>query len=103
MMEILIFLVVAHWVCDYPLQGEFLATAKQKGPLRFYHLVAHGGIQAGGVLLVTGSVGLALVECFLHTFIDELKVKGKTSFAVDQFLHILCKLAYVVYLGGMVP
>jgi hypothetical protein len=91
-------LLAAHWVADYPLQGDFLATAKFKGPLREYHLVAHAGIHAGAVALVTGSVWLGLIEWLLHTAIDEAKVRGKTSFAVDQTLHILCKAAYVAYL-----
>jgi len=91
-------LLAAHWVADYPLQGDFLATAKFKGPLRFYHLVAHAGIHGGAVALVTGSVWLGLAEWLAHTIIDELKVKGKTSFAVDQALHIACKAAWLLIL-----
>lgn len=102
-MEILItiffLLLAAHWLADYPLQGEFLANAKQKGPLRVYHLIAHSGIHACGVLLVTGSLALAIIEWVAHTIIDELKVKRKTSFFLDQCLHILCKLIYVIFLG----
>lgn len=88
-------LLAAHWVADYPLQGDFLATAKQKGPLRAYHLIAHAGIHGGAVALVTGNVWLGLAEWALHTVIDELKVKGWTSFALDQALHIVCKLVWV--------
>jgi hypothetical protein len=89
-------LLAAHWVADYPLQGDFLATAKQNGPLRAYHLVAHAGIQGGGVLLVTGSLWLGLLEWAAHTLIDEAKTKGKTTFAQDQILHIVCKVAWAV-------
>ena len=92
-------LLGAHWVCDYPLQGDFLAKAKFEGPLRLYHLVAHAGIQGAAVALVTGNVWLGLAEWAAHTVIDELKVKGKTTFATDQALHIVCKalwLAFVV-------
>lgn len=92
-------LLSAHWVADYPLQGEFLATAKQKGPLRVYHLIAHSGIHSGAVFLVTGSFVLAIIEWIAHSIIDELKVQGKTSFAIDQTLHVLCKLFYVILLG----
>ena len=103
-MEILItvflLLLTVHWVADYPLQGEFLANAKQKGPLRVYHLIAHSGIHAGAVLLVTGSIFIALFEWIAHTIIDELKVRGITNFAQDQALHILCKLLYVIVLGA---
>lgn len=88
-------LLAAHWVADYPLQGDFLATAKQNGPMRVYHLVAHAGIHGGAVALVTGNVWLGLAEWVAHTIIDELKVKGWTSFALDQTLHIVCKLAWL--------
>lgn len=96
----LLMLLAAHWVADYPLQGDFLAKAKQQGPLRVYHLVAHAGIHGGAVALVTGSLWLGLVEWTLHTVIDELKVKGVTTFAVDQALHVLCKLVYFYILTG---
>ena len=99
----LLLLCAAHWVCDYPLQGDFLAKAKQSGPLRVYHLVAHAGIHAGAVLLVTGSLLLALVEWVLHTIIDQLKVDGRTTFALDQALHLLCKLVYVVAIVATAP
>lgn len=95
---LLLMLLAAHWVADYPLQGDFLAKAKQQGPLRAYHLVAHAGIHGGAVALVTGSVWLGLVEWVLHTVIDEAKVKGKTDFAIDQALHIGCKLIYAALL-----
>lgn len=102
-MEILfttfLLLIFAHWVADYPLQGEFLAKAKQEGPLRAYHLMAHAGIHGGAVMIITGSLFLGLTEWIAHTIIDELKVKGKTTFAIDQALHILCKAIYVIILA----
>jgi len=91
-------LLGAHWLCDYPLQGQFLSDAKATGPLRFYHLVAHAGIHGAAVALVTGNVGLGLAEWAAHTVIDEMKVKGKTSFAVDQALHIICKAVWLAIL-----
>jgi hypothetical protein len=96
---ILFMLLAAHWLADYPLQGDFLASAKQKGPLRFYHLVAHAGIHGAFVMVITGSWILGLTEWVAHTIIDELKVRGKTTFAIDQVLHISCKVAYVIILG----
>lgn len=90
-----VLLLGAHWVCDYPLQGDFLATAKQKGPLRFYHLWAHAGIHGAAVALVTGNVWLGLAEWLAHTVIDEAKVKGRTTFAQDQMAHIICKIAWL--------
>jgi len=91
-------LLAAHWVADYPLQGDFLAKAKQQGPLRAYHLVAHAGIHGAAVALVTGSLWLGLAEWVAHTVIDELKVRGHTSFATDQALHISCKALWLALL-----
>lgn len=95
----LFLLLAAHWVADYPLQGDFLAKAKQSGPLRVYHLIAHAGIHGGAVALVSGSLFLGLIEWIAHTIIDELKVRGKTTFAVDQTLHIVCKIIYIILIG----
>ena len=94
-------LLGAHWLCDYPLQGPFLSDAKANGPLRAYHLVAHAGIHGAAVALVTGNVWLGLAEWAAHTVIDELKVRGKTSFAVDQVLHIACKVVWVAILSAV--
>lgn len=95
---LVLMLLAAHWVCDYPLQGDFLAAAKQQGPLRVYHLAAHAGIHGAAVALVTGNVWLGLAEWVAHALIDEMKVKGKTSFAVDQALHIACKALWLLLL-----
>jgi hypothetical protein len=91
-------LLGAHWLCDYALQGQFLSDAKQSGPSRIYHLIAHSGIQAAGVAVVTGNIGLGLAEWLAHTFIDEAKVRGTTTFAQDQALHIACKIVWLAYL-----
>lgn len=99
-LTLLLMLLAAHWVCDYPLQGDFLASAKANGPLRVYHLTAHAGIHAGAVALVTGSLVLGLIEWAAHTIIDELKVRQLTTFAVDQALHIACKAGYVAIIIG---
>ncbi|MFA1674816.1 DUF3307 domain-containing protein [Rhizobium mongolense] len=91
-------LLGTHWRCDYPLQGEFLSDAKQSGPLRVYHLIAHSGIQGAGVAVITWNVCLGLLEWTAHAIIDEAKVRGKTTFAQDQALHIGCKGLWLVYL-----
>ncbi len=103
MMMLALMLLGAHWLCDYPLQGQFLSDAKAAGPLRIYHLVAHAGIHGAAVALVTGNLWLGLAEWAAHTVIDELKVRGKTSFAIDQALHITCKLWWLLLLPGAWP
>lgn len=89
-------LLAAHWVADYPLQGQFLSDAKVKGPMRPYHLFAHAGIHGGAVALVTGNVWLGIAEWIAHTVVDELKVRGWTNFALDQALHIGCKIVWLM-------
>ena len=100
-------LAVGHALADFPLQGEFLATAKNRkflvhlqDPCRpasiwVLCLTMHCLIHAGMVWLITGSALLGLVELVLHWLIDLAKCEGKTSFNQDQALHLLCKLVYV--------
>lgn len=100
-----LYLLAGHWIADYPLQGDFLAKAKQQGPLRVYHLVARAGIHGAAVALITGSLLLGLAEWAMHTLIDELKVRGRTSFAEDQISHIACKSFWlaIIAIGGVAP
>lgn len=94
LLALIFLLLAAHFVADYPLQGDFLSRAKAEGPLRRYHLFAHSGIQAAGVFIVTGVVWLGLLEWAAHYFIDDAKVRGLTTFQQDQVFHIVCKLMW---------
>jgi hypothetical protein len=103
MLTLLILLLVGHALADYPLQGDFLAKAKFgtiPGIPGWYALATHSLIHAGFVLWFTDSVILACVEFVAHYIIDTLKIRGKISFMVDQFLHIACKLAYVAVVAN---
>lgn len=102
-------LVIGHAFADFPLQGDFLSKGKNRNSLPpqladgkgspkdlwVYLMTAHCLIHAGFVLIITGMVVLALVEFVLHFLIDCMKCEGRTSFAMDQWLHILCKAAFV--------
>lgn len=99
MLTTLALLIAAHFVADYPLQGDFLAKAKADGPLRVWHLFGHSAIHGGAVLLITGSLLLALLETAAHMAIDEAKVRGWTTFAQDQALHVVCKIAWAALIG----
>lgn len=102
-LTILFLLLVWHALADYPLQGDFLARAKNPRtpidgvpwPLA---MGAHCLIHAGGVYLVTGSMILALFELVAHWVIDELKCHGTLSFTQDQIAHVVFKVAYVLLL-----
>ncbi len=88
-------LLAGHFLADYPLQGDFLAKAKQAGPLRVWHLFGHSMIHGAMVGIITGSSWLGFLELILHMGIDECKNQGWTSFATDQTLHYACKCIIV--------
>lgn len=95
----LLYLVVGHFLADYPLQGDFLATAKDRnsvlGKLFWRHaLTAHSMIHAGFVFLITGSFLLAILEGMIHGTTDFLKCEKKISLNTDQAIHILCKIVW---------
>ena len=95
--------VVAHALCDFPLQGPYLAkqkARKQAGSFAEWlvALSAHCVIQAGGVWLVSGSLLLGTVELVLHCLIDLGKTEGKFGLIADQSLHLICKAGYVILL-----
>lgn len=94
-------LLVGHALCDYPLQGGFLATAKNhRNPVPgvpwYQCLAAHAMIHAGAVYVVTHSWWAALSEFAFHASIDYWKNDGRFTFNQDQALHIACKLVWAV-------
>lgn len=103
-------MVIVHAIADFPLQGAFLAQGKNRHlthtefqgteprALWIYCLTAHSLIQAGGVWMVTGVASLGLVEFVIHWLLDYAKCEGWTNFHFDQLAHVLCKVAYVVFL-----
>lgn len=97
-------LVFGHCLADYPLQGDFLAKAKNhKAPIPGVPwptaLLAHAAIHAGVVLLVTGSLWFALAEFVGHAVIDHTKCAGRIGFNTDQGLHLAMKAAYIAALA----
>lgn len=114
-------LLFVHLIADYPLQGDFLAKAKnRKAPIPGVPwrlaMVSHAGIHAGFVWLVTVSFAHALfprvsplmilqicfafafIEFVLHYVIDDLKCCGMISFTGDQSAHVACKMLYAFIL-----
>ena len=95
----LFLLLFAHALADYPLQGDFLAKAKNRtapvpGVPWWHALGAHALIHAGFVYLVTQHLLLAALEFVLHAAIDDAKCRGKLSYNADQALHVACKVAW---------
>lgn len=99
-------LLVGHALADFPLQGDFLAKAKNhRAPLPGVPwlpcLLAHVAICGGAVALATGSLGLGIAEAFIHFQIDWAKNQGDFGFTDDQVLHLLCKFAWFLVATGV--
>lgn len=93
-------LVALHALCDYPLQGDFLATAKNRwagipGVPWWQAMGAHAAIHGGAVGWATGIWWLGLFEAVMHALIDHAKCRGILTFNRDQALHIVLKLGWV--------
>lgn len=99
-------LLVGHCLADYPLQGDFLAAAKNHrkpipGVPWVLALGAHSLIQAGVVWFVTGSLFCGALEFFFHWGVDYLKSDQQITFAQDQALHLGCKLLYLLIFAAL--
>ncbi len=104
-MTVLFWLLVGHAVADYPLQGDFLAKAKNAwlplaGVPWWIAMAAHCAIHAGAVMLVTQRLSLACLEFAVHFGIDMLKCAGCTNFATDQLCHVVCKCIWAIAVAG---
>ncbi len=92
-------MLIGHALADYPLQGDFLAQAKNPdtaiGKVFWpWALGAHSLIHAGFVTLATGSVLLGLAEAAAHAVTDLLKCKNRIGLHTDQAVHIACKMLW---------
>ena len=96
---LLFVLLLWHALADYPLQGDFLAKAKNRlapiaGVPWWQALAAHSMIHAGGVALITGSLWLGVAEFVVHFITDDAKCRGRIGFNTDQLIHVACKVAW---------
>ena len=101
-------MLIWHALADYPLQGDFLAKAKNPntpvpGISWGTALYMHGLIHSAGVWVITGYYTLAMIELALHCIIDRLKCAKVIDFEMDQALHIACKVGYAGYVVYMAP
>lgn len=100
-MKLIFMLFFGHYLGDFALQNDFIAThkARSSGSAFWPHvLFAHAMIHGGIVCLITGSVWLGIVEVFLHMLIDFFKCEKVFGFHVDQALHLICKVAYFLFM-----
>lgn len=109
--DALLWMLIGHAVCDYPLQGDWLARAKNHNPrivlgdspdedISGGAMMCHCAIHAGAVKLATGSWLLAFCELVAHGIIDYGKCDGLVGYNVDQLMHVGCKFAWTALLIG---
>ena len=96
----LVLMLAAHALADYPLQGDFLARAKNRfapvpGVPWYQAMIAHCLIHAEFVTLLTGSLTLGVAEFVAHFVIDDLKCARRISYDADQGLHVFCKMLWI--------
>lgn len=102
-------LLGSHALFDFPLQGETVAINKnrnskthlQKEVDWFYWMSAHALTHGLGVALITQSMWLGIAETVSHFAIDYGKCEKMYGIHADQFLHVLCKVLWVVCLVSL--
>ena len=98
-LNLLILLLLGHFVADYPLQGDKMAVEKCPGKDRTldwrWWLSAHAGTHGFFVAILTGVPLLGVAEMVLHVLIDLGKCRLGYKLIVDQALHWCCKLLWV--------
>lgn len=109
MFEIFLKLLMGHALADFALQNSDMARLKNRHakptnvppgqkivPCWFYFLTSHALIHGGIVWLLLGHWYLAAAETVAHWLIDFAKCENWINPHVDQFLHIFCKVLWVV-------
>jgi hypothetical protein len=108
MIELIFLLIAGHFVADYVFQTDAIATGKNKtleyakfGVPWYYWMFTHSITHGLAVFLVTKSIYLGIAETFAHFLIDFAKCEGKINLHVDQFLHVLCKVGWILWITQM--
>ncbi|MEB3318378.1 MAG: DUF3307 domain-containing protein [Cyanobacteriota bacterium] len=97
-------LLMAHFLCDFGLQSDRMATEKCPGcdptlPWGWW-LTAHAAIHGLAVALLTGLPLLGVAEMAVHAWIDHAKCVKRIDLRTDQILHLLCKALWVAVLAA---
>lgn len=97
---LLLTLWMGHCLGDYAFQSDRMAVEKCAGCDQtlpwYWWLGSHAGIHAFLVTVITGMPWLGLAEWILHASIDLCKCRRFFGLVTDQFLHLFCKLIWVI-------
>lgn len=105
---LLFLLLCGHFLADFSLQTEWIATNKNRHVrLRFppeqrahmqviwpWLLTSHAAIHGLMVYLVTHKLSLSLAEVAVHWIVDFGKCEKWFDFHTDQILHIAAKVLW---------
>ena len=107
--ELFWWLIVGHAVMDFWAQSDALAQMKNRNRPNTrvppgqvpqvmwpYALTAHALMHGAAVAWITGQVRLGIAETLAHWLTDFGKCENWYGIHVDQAIHIVCKLAWVV-------
>lgn len=102
LLDSLFYMVGAHFIFDFPLQGADTAMEKNnnsKSQLQaivpwYYWMTAHCFMQALPVAIITGSTALGLAEFVVHFVTDFAKCNKHLTLAQDQAIHLACKILW---------
>jgi Protein of unknown function (DUF3307) len=93
-------LAMAHFLADFGLQNDRMAVEKCPGkdvtlPWQWW-LGSHAAIHGFFVAVITGVPLLGVAEWVVHAVIDIAKCRKRFDLRVDQILHLMSKLVWVV-------
>lgn len=105
MFELMLLLMIVHFVVDYQFQSDFVALNKNRKFNKtvvpwYYVMLSHCCCHALPLWFLLNPF-YAVAELICHFIIDVAKCEGFTNIHVDQFLHMFCKASWVfmVYKG----
>lgn len=113
MIALFLKLLAGHAVMDFWAQSDALAQMKNRNRLNTrvppgqkpqtmwpYALSAHAIHHGVAVAYLTGRVDLGVAETIAHALIDFGKCESWYGIHLDQFLHLACKVAWILVLAG---
>ena len=118
LIQLLLILLFMHFIFDFPLQGQYLATMKDRKFKRpageipwVYAMFVHSFLHAlsSAVVLMWFGVGTALIvvivlaETVWHFLFDMSKCSGNINLATDQIYHVVTKILIAMIAVGSLP